>query len=374
MKILSDSNIPQVATLFAPYGEVSFCPGREMTPRLLRDVDVLLVRSVTSVDHRLLSDSELSFVGSATIGTDHIDHDYLARRNIEFAHAPGCNANAVVQYVIAVLCASVPAWRDKTVGIIGCGQVGGRLLACLQALGLDCKVYDPLLDATACPVLVDFPEAMAADIVCVHTPLTKSGPFPTYHMIDQAVLEAMRPETLLINAGRGAVIDNKALLQLLKDGKPVNVVLDVWEGEPAISLELLQKVLLGTPHIAGHSVEGKLRGTQMLLEAFCRWRGDALPVFAEAVRPLPLSARGLVGAQAQGRSVLDSLVLQVYDPGEDHQDMRRALDKPGSDLGKRFDKLRRSYKQRWEFSHYDLSNVPDDQSQGDLEVLGFSIS
>ena len=143
IKILADKNILDVSRLFAPYGQVSLCLGREINAERLVDIDVLLVRSTTLVDRHLLAGSKVSFVGSATIGTDHIDLDYLSSRNIHFANAPGCNANAVVQYVIAVLCGNVPGWRDKTVGIIGCGQVGGRLLKCLEALEVKCKAYDP---------------------------------------------------------------------------------------------------------------------------------------------------------------------------------------------------------------------------------------
>ncbi len=373
IKILADKNIRDVSKLFAPYGEVSLCNGREINAERLVDIDVLLVRSTTSVDRQLLTDSKVSFVGSATIGTDHIDVNYLSHHNIHFANAPGCNANAVVQYVVAVLCRQVSGWKNKTVGIIGCGQVGGQLLKCLEALGVTCKVYDPFLDTRQCSVLVDFPELMTADIVCVHTPLTQTGRFPTYHMIDQVALESMRPGAVLINVGRGAVVDNNALLEILRKKTSLRVILDVWENEPYISLPLLAEVELGTPHIAGHSVEGKLRGTQMLLEAFCRWRNEEEPVFAGDMEPLLISGQDLLDEHGEGGCTLENIVLQAYNPGDDFQSMRNALNSTTVDSGLCFDNLRRNYRQRWEFTHYGISEALDVSTQHDLRVLGFSI-
>ncbi|PCH51237.1 MAG: erythronate-4-phosphate dehydrogenase [Cellvibrionales bacterium] len=366
MKILADENITDVVRLFGPYGDVSICSGREIDAARLADVDVLLVRSITRVDEQLLADSRVTFVGSATIGTDHIDGEYLRSHNIRFAYAPGCNANAVVQYVIAVLCSSVSAWRDKTVGIIGCGNVGSRLLRCLQGLGLKCKVYDPFLDASQCPVLVDFAEVMAADIICVHTPLTREGRFPTYHMFDQTVLKNLNSGTVLINAGRGAVVDNKALLNVLSSNPSLQVVLDVWEDEPDINLALLDKVLMGTPHIAGHSFEGKLRGTEMLLEGFCRWNNQAEPVFNRHGDTQSLQLNEPVS--------LESAVLEVYNPVRDSEEMIRALNACTSNVGECFDALRRNYSQRWEFSHFDLEGITDKEVETALKELGFQVN
>jgi erythronate-4-phosphate dehydrogenase len=366
MKILADENITDVARLFGHYGEVSLCAGREINAERLAGIDVLLVRSITKVDEQLLANSGVGFVGSATIGTDHIDHEYLLSRNMQFAYAPGCNANAVVQYVIAVLCSSVSAWRNKTVGIIGCGNVGGRLLGCLQGLQVKCKVYDPFLNANQCSVLVDFSEAMASDVVCVHTPLTREGKFPTYHMINQMILENLNSETVLINAGRGAVIDNKALLKVLNDNNPPKVVLDVWENEPAINLALLDKVLLGTPHIAGHSFEGKLRGTEILLEDFCRWKKKGKPVFNRSADTQSLQLDEPVS--------LENAVLDVYNPVRDYEEMIGALNACNSKVGECFDNLRRNYSLRWEFSHFDVSAITDTKTEIDLKKLGFQIN
>lgn len=373
MKIVADEAVADAVRLFSDYGEVSLYPGREINADLVADADVLLVRSITPVNSSLLARSRVSFVGSATIGTDHVDNAYLSSRDIRFAHAPGCNANAVVQYVIAVLCSSIPGWRHKTLAIIGCGHVGGRLLKCLQGLGVSCKVYDPFLDAAQCQVLVDLPEAMAADIVCVHTPLTHDGPFPTYHIIDGEALDSMASGAVLINAGRGAVVDNQALLDRLEAGQDLRVVLDVWEHEPDLSLALLNSVLLGTPHIAGYSVEGKLRGTQMLLEAFCRWLNEAAPVFTDKLKTHPISNQDLSGASGERSSTLENIVLTAYNPGHDFQTMNVTLNNCETDLGQCFDSLRRNYRQRREFSHYELDGINNTALRRDLDVLGFSV-
>ncbi|RLA47416.1 MAG: erythronate-4-phosphate dehydrogenase [Gammaproteobacteria bacterium] len=365
MNILADEDIVDVVKLFGRFGDVDTCPGRDITNDRLTGVDVLLVRSVTNVDRQLLLHSDVRFVGSATIGIDHVDHQYLQSNNIQFAHAPGCNASAVVQYVLAVLCSSVCDWRDKTIGIIGCGNVGGQLLRCLQKLGVKCKVYDPVLNETQCPVLVDFANVMTADIICCHTPLTRSGSFPSYHMIDQAVLESLQGETVLINAGRGAVIDGCSLLDVSKKNRYLQVVLDVWEHEPAISLPLLSEALLGTPHIAGHSIEGKLRGTQMLLEAFCQWRGESSPDFSVGREAIPL--------HVDKNASLESIVLQVYNPLRDYKEMVAALTGSDIEVGQQFDMLRRCYPQRREFSHYSVVGVSEKGILEDLKVLGFRL-
>ena len=236
---------------------------------------MLLVRSVTRVDRTLLEGSAVAFVGSATIGTDHVDQAYLAEQGIRFAHAPGCNANAVVQYDLSVLSNLQPDWQSCTVGIVGCGNVGGRVYRTLKSLGVNCRVYDPFLSAEQIPDLVDFQSVLAADIICVHTPLTTEGPFPTEHLFNAEVLAGLGENTLLINAGRGAVIDNGALLEHLKSGSKLRVALDVWEPEPNINPGLLEQVLLATPHIAGYSREGKIRGTEMLAEDYYQWSGKA---------------------------------------------------------------------------------------------------
>ncbi|MBQ0719039.1 MAG: 4-phosphoerythronate dehydrogenase [Gammaproteobacteria bacterium] len=389
MKIIADENMSAVQEVFAPYGKVETLAGRDIDAASVATADVLLVRSVTRVDEQLLEGSRVRFVGSATIGTDHIDLHYLRQKSIDFAHAPGCNAEAVVQYMFSVFCTLEPQWRDKKVGIVGCGNVGGRLFRRLSALGVECQVYDPLLSATdlngadlspiECGALSDLQTVLGADIICLHTPLTRDGRFPTQHLINQQALEEyIRPGALLINAGRGGVIDNAALLAHLRNGADLNVALDVWEGEPDINVDLLQQINLATPHIAGYSLEGRLRGTLMVRDGMCRCLGLALEdgLCSSAVG-LTVGEEGRAGdcLSLEVGQGLDEAILGSYPVAADDRQMRKVLGGLGAKSGDRtgvlFDGLRKHYAQRCEFSYYSVSGPGARACRSDLDLLGF---
>lgn len=375
MKIIADENMSAVHEIFSPYGEVVTMAGRAMTAASVATADVLLVRSVTTVDAQLLEDSRVKFVGSATIGTDHIDLAYLQEKGIHFAHAPGCNAEAVVQYMFSAFCTLEPEWRHKNIGIIGCGNVGGRLFKRLRALGVACQVYDPFLNDSECSSLSNLQTVLSADIICLHTPLTRDGQFPTQHMINRQVLEqCIRPGALLINAGRGAVIDNGALLAHLQSGADLKVVLDVWEGEPNINRELLQTVNLATPHIAGYSLEGRLRGTQMVRDGMCRHLGLAVEDSADDLLTGETAGRDGLISLARGQG-LDDAILAAYSIAEDDRQMRSELIGSGAEgskgEGTQFDGLRKHYAQRREFSYYTVSGTGEQACHAELESLGF---
>ena len=380
MKIIADENMSGVEAIFAPYGDVETLPGRAINAATVATADVLLVRSVTVVDKQLLEGSSVQFVGSATIGTDHIDLQYLQQKGIHFAHAPGCNAEAVVQYMFSVFCTLEPQWRDKTVGIVGCGNVGGRLFRRLSALDVSCEVYDPFLSDAECDSLTDLETTLSADIICLHTPLTREGLHPTHHLINQQVLEQnIRPGALLINASRGGVIDNLALLAHLKSGADLKVALDVWEGEPEINLDMLRQVNIATPHIAGYSLEGRLRGTQMVRDGMCRALAltlddspDSMAVDSSAGGE-GCAADSLILELGQG---LDQAILASYQVAEDDKRMRKTLGdesvKSGQKIGGLFDGLRKHYAQRREFSYYNVSGPGAQACHDELELLGFN--
>lgn len=364
MKIVADENITLVESLFSSYGELVTLPGRDMTADQVRDADILLVRSVTAVNESLLSGSRVKFVGTATIGTDHLDQQYLRKSGITFASAPGCNADGVVQYVLSALCSLLPDWRLKTVSIVGCGNVGGRLNRKLTKLGVSCRGYDPFLSRKQVHNLVDFETVLHSDVICLHTPLTNSGPYPTHHMFNRAVLSRLKPGTLLLNAGRGAVIDNAALLELIEP-LSLRVVLDVWEHEPAIDTALLSKVALATPHIAGYSYEGKLRGSLMIRDALADWLG------CDATIPSPPSS--VISLPAGS---LEEAIVGSYDVRADDIRMRQALASPGVDIAVAFDALRKNYPKRYEFSHFSVQPEGDSslstRLRSELELLGFA--
>jgi erythronate-4-phosphate dehydrogenase len=294
MKIVADENIAYAEHFFAQCGELVLLSGRSISAADVRDADVLLVRSVTFVNRALLENSTVKFVGSCTIGTDHVDVSYLEQSGIQFAFAPGCNAQAVVEYVMAALQGLQVDLRAARVGVVGCGNVGGRLLRDLLRQGVRAVGNDPFLANSDLP-LVNLEEMMQCDVICLHTPLTKTGAHPTQHLFDKTRIEQLKTGAVLLNAGRGAVVDNAALLQCLEQREDLQVVLDVWENEPAIDGNLLAQVTIGTPHIAGYSAEGKLRGTEMVYEALCDFLhqssrvapvvldGDSLPydIFAD---------------------------------------------------------------------------------------------
>lgn len=354
MKLVADENIPLVRELFADFGELSLYPGRAISADTVRDADALLVRSVTKVDQALVAGSRLRFVGTATIGTDHVDQAALAAQGIGFANAPGCNATAVAEYVLASLL--VLAERGKyrpgqdVIGILGHGNVGSRLAAKLAALDWPFRVCDPLLPATSLPGGgVSAEQLLACDVLTLHVPLSKAGAHSTWHWLSSETLTRSRAR-VIINSCRGPVVDNEALLSWLNADVRRAAVLDVWEHEPDVPDALLAKVDLATPHIAGHSREGKLNGSFMIHAAFCRQFGfDA----SGATRwQLPPAGQGSLVAESAPQQLLNQL-LQCYDPRHDDTAMRGALS-AAEDRRAAFDWLRKHYPERrelmsWQF-------------------------
>ena len=345
MKIVADQNIPLLTELFADLGEVVALPGRELGAGDIGNADILLVRSVTTVNQSLLKNSGVKFVGTCTIGTDHLDTDFLAQQSITWASAPGCNANAVVQYVFSAMAFAQPDWLQATVGIIGWGNIGRRLYQRLTALGVRCRVYDPLLTAAHCPGLTTLAQVLACDIITCHTPLTTSGPFPTYHLLGEQQLQTINPGALLINSGRGAVIDNQALANYLSQ-KSVTVVLDVWEPEPAIDRQLLQQVTLGTPHIAGYSVEGKEQGSWQIYEALSQFLQQPIDPDKNHYLTCSKSIIDTIDTDQSLPQQLNQLLLRCYPITDDDQALRQQMD---------FDRLRKYYPYRREYTGFELS-------------------
>ena len=371
MKILVDENMPYAVELFSRLGNVQAVPGRPIPQDALNDADALMVRSVTKVNAELLSGTSVRFVGTATAGTDHVDDAWLASAGIGFSAAPGCNAIAVVEYVFSSLL--ILAQRDgfqlsdKTVGIIGVGNVGSRLNARLEALGVRTLLCDPpRADRGDAGEFWPLEKLVAeADILTFHTPLNMSGPYATHHLVDADLLARLPADRILINACRGEVVDNAALLDALSGNKKLTAVLDVWEPEPDLSLALLDKVAIGTAHIAGYSLEGKARGTTQVFEAFSQFIGQPQTVPLESLLPAPEFAEvTLSGALSEAK--LLRLIHLVYDVRRDDRPLRRVAGKAGE-----FDKLRKFYEERREWSS--LRVICDDPATAEmLKKLGFT--
>ncbi|MCL2919532.1 4-phosphoerythronate dehydrogenase [Shewanella litorisediminis] len=372
MKIIADENMPYVDSLFGELGEIEYVNGRTLTPEQVADADVLLVRSVTQVNEALVSQNQqLKFVGSATIGTDHVDKALLASRGIPFSNAPGCNATAVGEYAFIAMLELAQRYqqplKNKRVAIIGAGNTGSATARCLQAYGVEYRLCDPLLaEQGDSRQFFDLDELIAwADVISLHVPITKEGDFPTWYLFDQKRLEALKPDAWLLNCCRGEVIDNRALIDVKQKRDDIKLVLDVWEGEPSPMLALVPLVDIATPHIAGYSLEGKARGTFMLYEALCRVVGIAADKKLDSLLPSFFLDVINVHEVADERALL-TLCRAVYDLRDDDVRFRQS----GTDrLG--FDKMRKNHRHRREFSALKLENAKGSEVNW-LSFLGFS--
>jgi len=355
MRIVADENIPLLDEFFADFGEIRRAPGRAIDREVLGDAEVLLVRSVTRVDRALLAGSRVRFVGTCTIGTDHLDLAYFDAAGIAWASAPGCNARGVVDYVLGSLLVLADeqgcALDTRTYGVVGAGQVGGRLVDVLRGLGWRVLVCDPPRQAAEGGDFVGIEQILAeCDVISLHTPLQRGGAHPTHHLFDAERLARLKPGCWLINASRGAVVDNAALTQALLGRPDLQAVLDVWEGEPQVDAELAGLCRIATPHIAGYSLDGKLRGTAQIYQAFCLHLGMAPGVSLESLMPAPwLSGLGL-DASADPAWALATLCRAVYDPRRDDADFRRSLAGDAARRRAAFDALRKHYPIRREIT------------------------
>jgi len=354
MKIIADQQISYVQQAFSNIGDVILVNGREIDTDLVQDADILLVRSVTQVDNELLQDSPIKFVATATSGTDHIDIDYLKQSNISYTYAPGCNARSVAEYVLSSLfiLAEQKGFRltDKTVGIIGCGEVGSRVLKFLEILKVSCVVNDPpLKEKTGGNLYSDIAEVLAADIITLHVPLIDDGQFPTRRLIDENFLTQIKQDCVLINTSRGGVIDQTALKNHIKNNPECLVVLDVWTDEPEIDVELLSHVAIGTPHIAGYSIDGKLQATYIIAQKIHNFFNKKLewtiPTDIFPIEPLEIR----ITENLDMYNATHLAVLSHYDPRSDAASLRRLREISIQERANYFDALRKNYPVRREF-------------------------
>lgn len=381
MKIIADANIPFVSECFSSIGQVQAVGGRQITPEVIADADVLLVRSITPVGGDLLAGSNVRFVGTATIGFDHVDIDFLRRNNIGFASAPGSNANSAAEYVIAGLLEVAQRYdldvEGKSIGIIGAGNVGGRVTRKCAALGMNVLLNDPPLQRqTGDAKYLPLKELFDCDFITLHTPLTFEGPDKTYHLADENFFRSLKERCVFVNAARGGVVDTKALKAAIRSGRLRAVVLDVWEGEPDIDTELLKVVDIGTPHIAGYSLDGKVAGMIMIYRSACEYFGLEPESDVEDFLPEPpvpqLKLNPNVGNE---QTALLDAVQKVYRIDHDDAKLRRLLDKPAGKRGEYFDSLRKNYPVRREFQNTEVI-LRDSHSTlaGKLAGLGFKIA
>ncbi|SET34590.1 4-phosphoerythronate dehydrogenase [Thorsellia anophelis] len=394
MKIVVDENMPYATSLFARFGEVISVPGRPFDGSVLTDADALMVRSVTKVNAELLSGTNVKFVGTATAGTDHINTDKFDELGIYATSAAGCNAIAVVEYVFSVLFYFAQKGQftltDKTVGIIGVGNVGKILAQRLQALGVKVLLCDPPRARNeGLTVFNEFDYLIEhADILTFHTPLIQGGVDNTYHLFDHQKMSEFADGKMIINASRGEVIDTIALLRSLEQGRLWQIALDVFENEPHINLSLLPYIQIATAHIAGHSLEGKIRGTTLLVEQYYSYLAKHSPLQIESLeKPVSESLLQELLPEPQYQSIYLNepfslaifyrLMNLIYDVQTDDAKFRYtlltrdAIDLP-IEVHHRFDYLRKNYSVRREWSSLNVITSCSETAKK-LQALGFKI-
>ncbi|MBK7632522.1 MAG: 4-phosphoerythronate dehydrogenase [Ignavibacteriales bacterium] len=376
LQLIVDENITFAQKAFNQFGDVTLLSGRDITNKVLSNADILIVRSITKVNEELLKNTKVKFVGTATIGTDHIDLDYLKKKKIAFADAKGCNAFSVAEYVVtALLNLSVRfdfKLSGKSIGVVGAGNVGSKVAGFAKALGMNVLLNDPPLKRNGDKrSFVSLDEILSADIITLHTPLNLNGVDKTFHLFDKRLLNRVKGETVLINSSRGAVINNKDLLDVISK-KKLKVVLDVWENEPNISPELLEQTLIATPHIAGYSLEGKINGTKIIYESLCRVLGLEKSFHFDLENPSDYLKH--LNASEKIEISLNSLLSSIYNIKGDDLRIRKMTKMNGAERVLEFDLQRKNYPTRREFNNYSIrfDNLKEENTSV-LKKLRFNI-
>lgn len=363
MKIIADENIPLLYQFFGELGEVVLLPGKAITADVVHDADALLVRSVTKVDADLLQKSAVKFVATATAGTDHVDLEWLRERKIGFAHAPGSNAESVVEYVLGALLHLCifheTELRGKTVGVIGIGEIGKRLVPRLEAMGCIVLQNDPPRALTEAGNWTNLEDLLQqSDVVTFHVPMVKQGLFPTHYILNCQNFHLLKKGAWLVQVSRGGVVEEAALKTAAAQGQIGAFVLDVWENEPLFDPDLATMANLATPHIAGYSYDGKVNGTKMIYQAFLSFFkiphvSMMIPTILAAenfTHDLPI--RGFTEIQ-----YLQMLTQKMYPILEDDKRFRELLGMQPEQRSSAFHKLRKNYPVRYAFSHYTLATT-----------------
>jgi erythronate-4-phosphate dehydrogenase len=348
MKILADANIPFVRDCFSSIGEVEVVPGREIASKIIANADVLLVRSITRVDSVLLAGSSVRFIGTATIGFDHIDTNFLLRNNIGFASAPGSNANSAAEYVVAALLSVAQKHKigleGSSIGIVGVGNVGSKVEKKVKALGMKVYLNDPPLKRqTGDAKYLPLEKLFGCDFITLHTPLTFDGIDKTFHLADERFFKLLKP--------------------------------GVWENEPNIDIELLRIVDLSTPHIAGYSLDGKVAGMIMIYRAVCEHFGLEAKYDAGDLLPEPDVGELKVDPETdQEQDIIHQIIQQVYAINTDDFNTREIAMVPEGERAKFFDDLRKNYLVRREFQNTEIVfERPCESLAAKLGGIGFKV-
>lgn len=378
MKLIVDENIVQGKQAFESFGNVQFINGREITNKILMDADALIVRSITKVDKTLLHNTKIKFVGTATIGTDHIDLKYLNENGIAFTSAAGCNSYSVAEYVFSALShfAEKNNFKisEKSIGVIGYGNIGTKVIKIAKALGMKYVINDPPLERKGKEnIFSSLEKALQCDIVTFHVPLNKTGIDKTVHLLGKNNIALLKNNAILINASRGPVVDNSVLEKRLQQNNNLNVVLDVWETEPNINTELFKLIDIGTPHIAGYSFEGKVTGTLMVYEALSEFLNT--PKKWKPEFEVVPNNKITIEENDDYNIILKKLFEKSYKIIEDDKKLREIINKKDAEKDKYFDMLRKNYPKRRELNNFEAKlKKENEKTENLLKVLRVKIN
>lgn len=373
MKIVVDNKIPYIKEALEPFAEVVYLPGKETTSEVVKDADAIITRTRTICNEKLLKDSKVKFIATATIGFDHIDTDYCREAGIEWTNAPGCNAESVNQYIASALFSWSMRKRINlsglTIGIVGVGNVGSRVAKTCEILGMKVLLNDPpreRVEGSAQFVSLKTIQK-EADIITFHVPLNMTGIDTTFHLADENFLQNLDKKALIINSCRGEVIDNEAIYNAIEANDVNGFIADCWEEEPQINLDLLNICEYGTPHIAGYSKDGKANGTKMSVQAISKFFDFGIDNWQPSNVELPeKTVIEIDGDQRREYSILAEAILSTYDIEADDDELR--------DSPLKFEQLRGDYPVRREFNSYTVKarNVAE-LTLEKLRRLGFKI-
>jgi len=379
MKIVIDENVLLGMETFSLIGEVVSVSGREISPEVVKEADILVVRSVTEVNEQLLKNSNIKFVGSATAGIDHVDVEYLESRDIGFASAPGSNSNSVAEYIITALLLldrkEKLSLEEMSLGVVGVGNVGSKVVKKAEGLGIKVLQNDPpRYRESEDSVFLELDELMGCDVITLHVPLSFSGVDKTLNLFDEKRINKMKQGSVLINTSRGKVVEQSVLKLALKKEILSGAVLDVWEEEPDIDKEMLEMVDIGTSHIAGYSYDGKVKGTKMVFDAICEFFSIDKEWTVELPPPEVPYIEKTVYENDNFAEIIADIVFRVYDVREDDRRLRQILNLEGQEKNKFFDGLRANYRVRREFFNTRLKlNTESKHLKNSFRALGFDV-
>jgi erythronate-4-phosphate dehydrogenase len=373
MKIVIDDKIPFINGVLEPYAEVVYLPGSKIDNKSVKDADAMIIRTRTLCNKELLQGSNVKFIVTATIGYDHIDTKWCEANGIIWKNAEGCNSTSVMQYLASTLVYLSGKYNfkfeDRTLGIVGVGNVGGKVLKLAEQLGMRIVLNDPpvVRQRGPCGYVSLDGILREADIITLHVPLYHEGEDKTYHLFDEAKLNKLIPGTILINTSRGEVVDNKALKKALHLNRLQTAVLDVWENEPDIDLELMNTLDIATPHIAGYSADGKANGTAMSVNAVSNYFRLGLENWYPAGLPQPQNVIVHIdGKNKSEQEIISEAVEYTYKVNEDTQRLKSS---PNN-----FEKQRGDYPVRREFSSYTVQLVNGSSEISEkLKSVGFKM-